>query len=833
MPKSSKSPTGKLCDSTPETVRIHRIATGKRPVPGGDEAGNAGCDMVYVGNPNGLPRDEDALKALAREIHGCIGTAPNMAPDVIQAAKIVADSVLAGASTAPEMSQELQDIEADQQKWLAGLTTTVAGQKLMDHLQHMEAAPYMKPSSAFEQAASFRRVLIHALSKKPNPFGLPKKLPKYMAVVNFSGERMFMYSENACLIAFLTMGSEGTHPASPGVQKILDHAVSTPDCNVLLCYSLPFQSGIESAYWEVRTLVRTSGNHIEDSYLVCSSWDKQASKGTSTLAAESQRTDILDQQEAAYASNMMACDLDVLIEPVDGVDPGMVFDERNAKLLKMVTMLQNERRKMIEEHRVEMEEIKSTHELDCQKAVTAVDHGLRKQAQQEDQMRERMDQAEVEVRMMRSVIKQKEDELQQFKADEMLKQETIKAEKVGAERRVGELEQQFDKLQTQLKSRDKDKEQALSKQAQAHRSIQEQTERKLQAAKGDVQQVRQSIGEAERKSKKVEVAFEAVCTEKTHLISQLADMRKNSLLYKMRLNLARARGDTLQELMQKARMAHATAEEQLGVAIKKLSEHTAQSATIQEAAGAAVHETEELQKERDDLSGKVAALERELENERTVAAVATDRPVMADADTMTVPTMSKAELELGDLQTAHVKLQDELAEKQKSIDQLRADLARARLRSGKKQPPASFLPDSMDSKEPSAGTGTAGNGAVVGVPANNQGGGGRRSTPQTQVNIMVPASGNAHVPPIDLGHDANGDPMLESTIQQLQMSLRTLADTARAGKKHERAAYDAFSKLQAYENMGMSAHMQQQHGYYPQGQQFAMYAPPGNGHMGY
>ena len=103
--------------------------------------------------------------------------------------------------------------------------------------------------------------------------------------------------------------------------------------------------------------------------------------------------------------------------------------------------------------------------------------------------------------------------------------------------------------------------------------------------------------------------------------------------------------------------------------------------------------------------------------------------------------------------------------------------------------------------------------------------------PQTQVNIMVPAGGGAtRNATIDLGHDPNGDPMLESTITQLEMLLRSVADAARVGKSAERNAHALHAKVQAFESMGMTTHMQG--GFYPQ-QYAGMYAPPQgamNGH---
>lgn len=861
MPPSTKVATGvpfvvhsSTTDPAETVASILKAASAKRVAP--DAVGSSPVDMVYLGDKSGLPTDEKALRELAKKIHAATGPPPG-------------NGVWISDIPMPDIvpSEEQSEAEAAQNKWLAGLATSKAGQKLMDHLTHVEAAPHMRTSSAFEQASCFRRVLIHALSKKPRPFGLPAKLPKYMAIVNFSGERMFMYSDNPCLIAFLSMGSEGQHPSAAGVQKVLDHAVSTPHCSVLLCYSLPFQAGLDAAYWECRTVVRTSGNRIEDAHLVATSWEKTASKGTPTANAESQRTEILDAQEEAFSNNMMACDLDVEIEPIDGIDPAQVFDEKDGRLMKMITMLKNELKKRTEDHTREMEDLKMVHQLDVQKTTELVTVSFKKQAGESDQMTERIEQAETEVRMLRDALKGKERDMQQFKSDSMLKEEEIKAKSVQLQFQKDDLQKEVDKLGNHLKARDKEKQQELSKQAQAHRSITEQTERKLQSAKGDASQARQQAKEStdskhqvERDAKKLAAAMDSVCAEKQHLTSQLTEARKELRSVKVRSSLACGRASKIHEMMQQARMAHAKAEEQITVLAKQVSEHTATSATIQEAAGAAAHESEELQKERDDLAGKVKALQTERDDALSAAAetakVVSEKPkpvfkvsqepcefrastgqnravdtevvteptsflcerTMCNIEMMTVPVMSKADMENCELKQEIATLNGRMDEKIKEVEQLKVDLGRAKQRGSKKPPPAGLLADESNA-------GNQNGTAVLGVPATSPGAGTGRGAPQTQVNIMVPAGANGGGPQqsvIDLGHEPGGDPMLEGTIAQLQMALRSVADMARTGKTHERNAQALHAKVQAYENMGMQGNYA-----YPPGQQQYMYAPPG------
>lgn len=738
------------------------------------------ADMVYLSSPNGVPTDENIIKQMAEKIQ-CMMHPP------------------AGATMAHECLSE-QEAAEQQEKWLSGLATTTAGQKLLDHLAHMEAAPYITTSSAMEQAIAFRRVLLHALQKKANPFGLPKKLPKFLCVVNFSGERLFMYSQNPCLIAFLAMNADGKHPAAKGVQQILDYAVSNENCSVLLCYALPFQSGFESAYWDVRVLERTSNGKLDDSRLVCSSWDKIASKSTATLSAESQREDVLAAQSEAFAENLMACDLDIRVEKVDGIDPGLVFDEHNAKLLKMVSVLQNERTKLIADHKHEIKEINAQNRIESAKTCELLKITFQKQSQEGDAINEKLDKSFVEARELRDLLKNKDDELQQHKSDTLLIEETAKERATSVLAKAAELQAQNYKLTAHLKSKEKESEQALSKQARAHAQMHDSSERKLQWVRDDANRMHQTANDAVNRARSVEDAFEAVSNEKAALALQIVEARKASHALRFRLNLACARGNKLNSMMNEARMAHAVAEEQVMELTKQLS--------VANQLPKHAQETVELQTERDALVRSVKELEAELATIRadaTAKPTEPEKPVMMDAETATVPITSRAELELGELQNEHCKLQDALADKQREIVQLTADLARARLRS-KKTPPASFLAESTEVLPVEHTTvvsvrGAAAAGAGV-MPMEN--GNGVRGT--LQFEILA---------------DPNGDPLLESTIQQLQVALRNVADTARASKMHERAAREAFAKAYAYENIN---HMNNQ--VYSFGQQAYMYPAP-------
>ena len=98
--------------------------------------------------------------------------------------------------------------------FLQQLQLTKCGRVLQDHascvLHRVDRGGH---EGAIEECSNWRRTFIYGLNKalaegKPAPFGLPlpvgrRVLPKYIAIVNLSGERMLLYSEQDTLLRML------------------------------------------------------------------------------------------------------------------------------------------------------------------------------------------------------------------------------------------------------------------------------------------------------------------------------------------------------------------------------------------------------------------------------------------------------------------------------------------------------------------------------------------------------------------------------------------------------------------------------------------------------
>ena len=147
-------------------------------------------------------------------------------------------------------------------QFVANLANHRAGRILASHLASVEAQDEIHaPDSAAQEALSNERVLVYALARSimkrvPFPCGLSPTLPRFLAVLNLSGERSLVYSDSPALIRVLCTRSSVLHRGE--LEKALkffeDHPMDrTQDAMkfVILSYSMPWQAGTDSEYWHL------------------------------------------------------------------------------------------------------------------------------------------------------------------------------------------------------------------------------------------------------------------------------------------------------------------------------------------------------------------------------------------------------------------------------------------------------------------------------------------------------------------------------------------------------------------------------------------------------
>ena len=640
------------------------------------------------------------------------------------------------------------DANDECQAWLTGLVSSVAGQKLIDHVLHLEAAPLMRSSSAFEQTITLKRIFMHALSTTQSPFGLPKKFPKFIVAANFSGDRLLMYSSNPNLITLLTVSGHGSQAHYDGVEQIITKASMTENATVFLCYSLPFQMGVESLYWECR-LITKKGDKYNDKDLACSNWNRQASPSPSTIESESQDLAILNSQLAAFSANFSACDIDVKFEKIAGMPHSERDDPSQAKLMSYITMLQNDRRRMIDNHKCEIEELRKNHASDIQKHCITLQASFEKQAQDDTVLEEKVKEGEAECMMLRMELKKKEGDICNLRSEVLSKDETIENDHRVFELKVSELAKEISNLKQQVRKGESERSNALKKQQVVHQQLHDEAERKLQNAKQSEALANQSF----ERIQAVQKAFEVVSNEKTVLVAQVEDAGRRLNSFRARLSVQIARSNHMTEMVHKARLDHAECEERLSAVKNELK--------------ASQQEVEEAVTGPGPQDGSDAARSDIDTTDVTIQVGPASNTKTIDSNMQT--DILPETLRIGELEAECVKLRDDVA-------QLKLELGRSKAKNLK------------------------------------------RNTAATGCNQDHGGNVDAQAGPFDS--------VLEGTVQQMQVALKTITDLARQCKTHEQSAREAWSKVHIYENL---MHPPQQHPPPPYPMQY-LYMHP-NGHF--
>ncbi len=149
-------------------------------------------------------------------------------------------------------------------EWVALLGKNRAGRVLATHLASIEARSRTgSDDNAGQEVLGNERVFMAALArslykKRPFPCGLPNPLPHFIAILNLSGERMLVYSDNPMLLSCICTQSAAVHQhelarARGAFEKYPFTRTDTSMRFVLLSYSLPWQAGTGAAFWHMST----------------------------------------------------------------------------------------------------------------------------------------------------------------------------------------------------------------------------------------------------------------------------------------------------------------------------------------------------------------------------------------------------------------------------------------------------------------------------------------------------------------------------------------------------------------------------------------------------
>jgi chromosome segregation ATPase len=189
--------------------------------------------------------------------------------------------------------------------------------------------------------------------KCDTPLGLPLiagKLPKCIAICNLSGTMGFFHSESVNLARIVCLAPDEVQPrVRLGIQHVLDKAAEL-DASVLVCFCSPFQTGVDRAHWELRTVRKLRNGGVKDGECCFAISDQESKTVPCTRAEEPWPEQMFVRLLKRFDSVCRA----VSIDPVSGDDVNNL--SRDA-LESMLQVLKTGRQRMIEDTRKEKQEM--------------------------------------------------------------------------------------------------------------------------------------------------------------------------------------------------------------------------------------------------------------------------------------------------------------------------------------------------------------------------------------------------------------------------------------------------------------------------------------------
>ena len=670
------------------------------------------------------------------------------------------------------------DEQESESQWMEGLTQSHTGRKVCDYLGHLTSVlddGDLSLECPIDQAVSFRRVLIRALERHSAPFGMPKKLPKFIAMVQLNGERMLLTPEISQLFKLLAHApaSKRAHTdAISSMMSMIKYREEHPECTLLMTYSAPFQVTLTNLWWDVRTLRRDPETlKVIDGEMAYQIGQKSCRAIGCTSALENDSSaETLEREVRAFEENISAVNLDIEMQHgMDKSDSSTPNDAKVQAAMSMARGLQTERKQLIADHAAEISEMRNhTEKLtrECE------EESLRMYKQERENEASLVKEIarltkEVEATVSSVSVHLADNELMRkthrsdmnaavIRKDEELK--VIGTKLVATEGNLKLKDQECTRLSKQHASHTKKLE------VQHQRSL-DGMERKLQKATMAERAAKQEGGEITTRLSTLSSVMEGRDAEKEALEHQLDIARRNNRVFRAMMAVAG---------MRTAKATEKYAAEDASTLVKALQ-------TVDDLHG----ERDSLYNENMCLKARIAELE------------AQTSPVVekSDAGTMTVPISSVADLRLGELETQCVKLRDDLEAKKNECTTVRAELVRVKQKALKKQVPMGLLSEETNP----AATSASCNGAsapVFGVPSSGSSG----SRPYNIVTNVHVGGNTTAMASTDLGHSPEVDANVEHMIAQASTTLRILADAARDSSRHKQAAYEGWAQVRALQS---------------------------------
>ena len=255
---------------------------------------------------------------------------------------------------------------------------------LMDHLAAFDATITCGGVKGIEppidQTATWRRIFCYDYFNGNAPLGITckpdGKLPKCIGIMNLSGKHCIYHSESYTLAKVVCLSS----------QEVQQHVISSLNAvlakadelgaSVLFCFCLPFQAGLERVHWDIRTIRKTTKGAVKDGELCFSSGDGEPRTVPCTKTLEHWPDAVMRELVRKLKSDATPICLDRV--EGDELDVRMTPEAMET----MIEMLKSDRRKMMDSHKQEIEDLKQRHSVELANA-----QGRAEEAEQDAAMR--------------------------------------------------------------------------------------------------------------------------------------------------------------------------------------------------------------------------------------------------------------------------------------------------------------------------------------------------------------------------------------------------------------------------------------------------------------
>ena len=484
-----------------------------------------------------------------------------------------------GCSNNGNSTDETLGMEARDAAWISRLNASASARALRDHLACTEdRLDSNGREGSIKEVGCNRETFLAAINRSclndaPFPCGLGATIPRYVAVVNLSGKRMLLTSKTDTLMRKLCARSWTMHPDQlgdqlaqfgyylekqeaglaegsivPGIAKNRDPSQPPPIEFVLISYSLPWQAGIATAYWEINTVCvvrsQTGQRRVHDRMVTLTSLSSGIFSARPTLstrvgdginiaigtATEHTLRFVGDEQLRAFTDTYVAIDLDASVSSVaserdatsvhNGQKPSAAAIE--AQLRSLISALRAER-------------IRDQSEI---RMLRATETKLR--LEQEKALEKQNEAAIASIERAQADIKEREKAANDQVLDNQLDLDRLRSttrkllsEQDDAMKRTDEALKRVDKLKKQEASKDKLHNAAMAKHASEIKRLREQNEADKRAAAEQLADTKRqhshAMGQLESRRERETNALQETLRFKERALNQLVENNDSRL----------------------------------------------------------------------------------------------------------------------------------------------------------------------------------------------------------------------------------------------------------------------------------------------------------------